>query len=126
METEEAEKEMENVEEIAGLFGLKKVGWIFGHPPREEGFIFSGEEILTAAELQLEAADGVEDTTFVTVKVTVDSDGQAEFNAFTLSKQAMEVRIGENIWRFSATNSNTARYARSPNPHRWWRREPSS
>jgi len=91
VETEEAEKEMENVEEIAGLFGLKKVGWIFGHPPREEGFIFSGEEILTAAELQLEAADGVEDTTFVTVKVTVDSDGQAEFNAFTLSKQAMEM-----------------------------------
>ena len=41
--------------------------------------------------MQLEAADGVEDTTFVTVKVTVDAEGKAEFNAFTLSKQAMEM-----------------------------------
>ena len=28
----------------------------------QDGFIFSGEEILTAAELQLEDAGGVEDT----------------------------------------------------------------
>lgn len=47
----------------------KKVGWIFAHPPREEGFLFSSAEVITAATLQLEAADGVNDTPFVTVKV---------------------------------------------------------
>ena len=36
-------------------------------------------------------SDGVNDTTFVTVKVTVDAEGKAEFNAFTLSKQCMEM-----------------------------------
>lgn len=50
---------------------LKKVGWIFAHPPREEGFLFSSAEVITAATLQLEAADGINDTPFVTVKVTV-------------------------------------------------------
>lgn len=50
---------------------MKKVGWIFAHPPREEGFLFSSAEVITAATLQLEAADGVNDTPFVTVKVCV-------------------------------------------------------
>ena len=49
---------------------LKKVGWIFAHPPREEGFLFSSAEVITAATLQLEAADGINDTPFVTVKVS--------------------------------------------------------
>lgn len=48
----------------------RKVGWIFAHPPREEGFLFSSAEVITAATLQLEAADGINDTPFVTVKVS--------------------------------------------------------
>ena len=60
------------VDMIAESLGLKKVGWIFGHPPREDGYIFSGDEVLTAAELQLEDAGGVEDTSFVTIKCTCD------------------------------------------------------
>ena len=53
------EDPMENrVSSVASLMGLKKVGMIFAHPPREKGYQFSGYEILTAAELQLECAQG--------------------------------------------------------------------
>jgi nuclear protein localization protein 4 homolog len=37
----------EIVDELANLLGLKKVGWIFAHPPREEGFQFSSAEVYT-------------------------------------------------------------------------------
>ncbi len=91
------------MEELARFMHLSKVGWIFAHPPREEGFIFSSAEVLTAAELQLEAAQGLEKSTpFVTVKVTVDKEGKTHFEAFQVSKQAMEMAaegalyIGEN------------------------------
>mmetsp|Transcript_23524 Transcript_23524/g.48950 ORF Transcript_23524/g.48950 Transcript_23524/m.48950 type:complete len:459 (+) Transcript_23524:199-1575(+) len=90
-DTEEAEKEQDLVDMIATSLGFKKVGWIFGHPPREDGFIFSGEEILTAAELQLEDAGGVGDTSFMTIKCTCNEEGNATFDAFTLSKQCMEM-----------------------------------
>ena len=43
---------------MASLMGLKKVGLIFAHPPREKGYQFSGYEILTSAEHQLECAQG--------------------------------------------------------------------
>jgi hypothetical protein len=39
-------------------------------------------EILFAAEQQLEAADGIEDTPFVTVKVTLDENSMAVVEAF--------------------------------------------
>ena len=45
-------------------------------------FYFSGPEILFAAEQQLEAAGGVGDTTFATVKVTVDEKDQIVVEAF--------------------------------------------
>lgn len=92
----------DTVEALAGLLGLKRVGWIFAHPPREEGFLFSSAEVITAATLQLEAADGINDTPFVTVKVTADEDGSAHFDAFQVSKQCMEMvaegalEVGEN------------------------------
>jgi nuclear protein localization family protein 4 len=81
----------DKVEELASMLGLKRVGWIFGHPPREEGFQMSSSEILMAAELQLEAAQGVAPTPFVTVKVSVGDDGNASFEAFQLSQQCMEM-----------------------------------
>ncbi len=31
----------EKVEQLAQLLGLRKVGWIFGHPPREQGFVMN-------------------------------------------------------------------------------------
>mmetsp|Transcript_28962 Transcript_28962/g.45026 ORF Transcript_28962/g.45026 Transcript_28962/m.45026 type:complete len:476 (+) Transcript_28962:92-1519(+) len=87
----------ENVEKVAEMLNWKRVGWIFGHPPREEGFQFSSAEILMAAELQLEAADGVEKTPFVSVKVTVGEDGNASFEAFQVSLQCMEMVAEEAL-----------------------------
>lgn len=62
------------VEQIAQMCGLQKVGWIFGHPPRETGYVLSSSEVIMASELQLEAAGGIEETPFVTVKVTTGED----------------------------------------------------
>jgi hypothetical protein len=45
-------------------------------------FFLSGPEILFTAEQQLEAAGGVADTTFVTVKLTVDETNQIVVEAF--------------------------------------------
>eukprot|EP00557_Chaetoceros_sp_GSL56_P002316 CAMPEP_0176503218 /NCGR_PEP_ID=MMETSP0200_2-20121128/15242_1 /TAXON_ID=947934 /ORGANISM="Chaetoceros sp., Strain GSL56" /LENGTH=509 /DNA_ID=CAMNT_0017902487 /DNA_START=1750 /DNA_END=3276 /DNA_ORIENTATION=+ len=92
----------EKVNQLASMLGLKRVGWIFGHPPREAGFQMSSAEVIMAAELQIEAADGVEETPFVTVKVTVGDDGNVSFEAFQVSKQCMEMvaeealEVGEN------------------------------
>ncbi|GMH53060.1 hypothetical protein TrRE_jg1454, partial [Triparma retinervis] len=47
-----SEEEEERVGALAEALGVKKVGWIFGHPPREEGFVFSSEEVIMAAEMQ--------------------------------------------------------------------------
>lgn len=87
----------DSIELIANALGLTKVGWIFGHPSREDGFSFSTSEVLMAAELQLEAADGVKKTPFVTVKVTVNNDGEANFEAFQMSLQCMEMVADEVI-----------------------------
>ena len=77
----------DTVEQLAQFLGLRRVGWIFGHPPREDGFVMSAAEIIMAAEFQLEAAGGIEETPFVTVKVTVGDDGNASVEAFQVSKQ---------------------------------------
>lgn len=68
----------ERVEELAAALGLKKVGWIFAHPPREKGFVFSGLEVLTAAAEQLEAAQGVGETPFVTIRVSLEKEEAAK------------------------------------------------
>jgi len=80
-----------NVEILTGLLNLKKVGWIIAHPTREKGFNFSNAEILATAEHQLEAAGGVNDTTFVTVKVTMNDQGEMISEAYQVSKQCMEM-----------------------------------
>lgn len=79
----------DQVEDLAKMLGLQKVGWIFGHPPREKGFQMSAAEIIMAAEFQLEAANGVNKTPFVTVKVTVGDDENVSFEAFQVSQQCM-------------------------------------
>ena len=87
----------DTVEQLAQLLGLRKVGWIFGHPPREDGFVMSAAEVIMAAEFQLEAAGGVEETPFVTVKVTVGDDGNASVEAFQVSQQCMEMVAEEAL-----------------------------
>ena len=61
---------------------MQRVGWIISHPPRENGFFLSGPEVICAAELQLEAAGGVEETSFVTIKVTLDAENQVIVEGF--------------------------------------------
>lgn len=92
----------ERVDNLAKLLGYQKVGWIYGHPPREKGFVMSAAEIIMAAEFQLEAADGVRPTPFVTVKVTVADDGRnTAFEAFQVSRQCMEM-VSEEALRVDA------------------------
>ena len=81
----------DKIDALVAQLGLRRVGWIFGHPPREEGFQMSAAEVIMAAEFQLEAAGGVEPTPFVSVKVTVGDDGNVSFEAFQVSRQCMEM-----------------------------------
>jgi len=105
----------ETVEQIAEMLGLTKVGWIFAHPPgREEDttnededrlsveephkpYVLSNAEIIMAAELQLEAAEGIHETPFVTVKVTKGNDGHTTVEAFQVSQQCMEMAAEEAL-----------------------------
>ncbi len=80
------------VDGLAKNLGVQKVGWIFSHPLREEKFHFSASEVIEAAEQQLLAAEGVTDTPFVTIKVTLDrTTGMPMAEGFQVSKQAMEM-----------------------------------
>lgn len=87
----------DTVEQIASLCGLKKVGWILGHAPRAKGLVLTAAEIIMAAELQLEAAGGVEETPFVTVKVTTGDDGNVSVEAFQVSQQCMAMVAEEAL-----------------------------
>lgn len=69
-----------------------KVGWIFAHPLREKGFHFSNLEILEAAEQQLIAAEGVNETPFITMKVTLNPEtNELLAEAWQVSKLCMEM-----------------------------------
>jgi len=87
----------EKVDEIAKLLGLQKIGWIFGHPPREDGIVLTAAEVIMAAELQLEAAGGVEETPFVTIKVGQGKDGNVGVEAFQVSQQCMSMVAEEAL-----------------------------
>ncbi|DBA04683.1 TPA: hypothetical protein N0F65_012266 [Lagenidium giganteum] len=80
----------DKVDAVAEALGRDKVGWIFSHPPREDDtFHFSSREILLAAQLQADA--GGKGSLFVTVKVTLDKEGQASFEAFQVSDLCLEM-----------------------------------
>jgi len=90
-----------NVNELAMMLGYKRVGWIFAHPPREKKFSFSGPEILATAEHQLESVDGVNDTTFITIKVTLDIEtNKPHCDGWQVSKQCMAM-VAENVLQVS-------------------------
>jgi len=85
------------LEQIAEQCQLQKVGWIFGHPPREDGFVLNASEVIMAAEMQLEAADGLNETPFVTVKVTAADDGNVSVEAFQVSQQCVAMAAEEAL-----------------------------
>ena len=87
----------DRVDEIAEMLGLRKVGWIIGHEAREPGLVLTNAEVIMAAELQLEAADGIEDTPFVTVVVKPGQDGAVAVEAFQVSKQCMAMVAEEAL-----------------------------
>jgi nuclear protein localization family protein 4 len=88
----------ETVEQIATLLGWTRVGWIFGqHEAREEGHTLSAAEVIMAAEYQLEAAGGVNETPFVTIKVAKGEDGNVAVEAFQVSQQCMAMVAEEAL-----------------------------
>eukprot|EP01006_Ploeotia_vitrea_P020533 TRINITY_DN52831_c0_g1_i1.p1 TRINITY_DN52831_c0_g1~~TRINITY_DN52831_c0_g1_i1.p1 ORF type:complete len:321 (+),score=6.83 TRINITY_DN52831_c0_g1_i1:44-1006(+) len=93
----EAEAESERVDTIAEYLNLKRVGCLISHPPREEGFYFSGYEVLFATEQQLISCNGYDkQDTFVTVKMTVDEKSNVIVEGFQFSLQCMEM-VAENV-----------------------------
>ncbi|CAH0476754.1 unnamed protein product [Peronospora belbahrii] len=80
----------DKVDAVAEALGYEKVGWVFSHPPREDNdFHFSAREILLVAQLQADA--GGKSSLFLTLKVTLDKEGQASFEAFQVSDQCVEM-----------------------------------
>jgi nuclear protein localization family protein 4 len=91
----------DHVEMIAHVLQMRRVGWVVAHPPREKGFHLSATELITAAELQLEAANGVEETPFVTVKVTLDEKNDVFAEGFQVSLQCMDM-VAESVLQVAA------------------------
>ena len=90
--------ERENrVNQIAQMLGLQKIGWVFGHESRAKGYTLSAAEIIMAAEFQLEAASGVNETPFVTVTVAPAPDGTVSVEAFQVSQQCMAMVAEEAL-----------------------------
>ena len=92
----------DTVEQMTEWLGLQKVGWMFCHEPREKGFVLSGAEVIMAAEYQLECSGGVQETPFVTIKVTQGTNesgtaGAVSVEAFQVSQQCMAMVAEEAL-----------------------------
>lgn len=81
-----------NIVSILCIFNLN-IALLIAH---RNSFHFSGAEAIFAAEQQLEAAQGIEDTPFVTMKLTIDETNQIMVEAFQVSKQCMEM-VAEGV-----------------------------
>mmetsp|Transcript_31971 Transcript_31971/g.62903 ORF Transcript_31971/g.62903 Transcript_31971/m.62903 type:complete len:823 (+) Transcript_31971:103-2571(+) len=94
------------VEAAVAAAGLRTVGWLFTCPPRASDFSLRAEEVLRAAYLQLEAADGYAEgePPFVTLRMSVEPQAslstvgskaeapRCELTAWCATAQAMELR----------------------------------
>jgi len=81
----------EQVDRLVDMLGLRKVGWVYAHPPREEGFLMSAKEIMFAGYQQLEAADGVNRTPFVSIRMSPDESGSSSVDALQVTLQCMDM-----------------------------------
>ena len=81
------DKDHDRVEQIASMLGLRRVGWIFSHPPRAKGIIMTPSEIATAAHMQNTYGEQV-----VTLILSVNEKGEGNLEAFQVSDQAMRLQ----------------------------------
>ncbi|KAI8466686.1 MAG: NPL4 family-domain-containing protein [Monoraphidium minutum] len=80
------------VDFLAELFGLKKVGWVFAQSNKQRDWIVSGSEVLQMAAMQGELGEQS-----VTVVVSFDPNeqgGHVHFEAFQCTDQAVELAKG--------------------------------
>lgn len=75
----------DRVDVLAGLLGMRKVGWVFSHAPGRD-FTMSGAEILKAAELQSKYG-----RQFCTVAVTTNTEGHIMFESYQVSDQCVKL-----------------------------------
>eukprot|EP01089_Gocevia_fonbrunei_P005341 TRINITY_DN1564_c0_g1_i1.p1 TRINITY_DN1564_c0_g1~~TRINITY_DN1564_c0_g1_i1.p1 ORF type:complete len:321 (+),score=64.12 TRINITY_DN1564_c0_g1_i1:315-1277(+) len=83
--------ELAKVGKLAEFLNLKRVGWIFGRPNREEMFL--SKEILCATKFRVDAEDmyGPEGKLFVNVVVSQTDEGYSNFEAFQVTDQAVKL-----------------------------------
>lgn len=87
----------ERVNIVAKGLGLRKVGFMFSHPPGREGYRFTTHELVNAGEQALEVADKYPDSPFVVLCCTATSDEKtpnalaADFQAYALTSQVLEM-----------------------------------
>lgn len=76
-------------DQIAGILGWKKVGWIMAQSVKERNYIMSAEEVCQMAAMQDEIGE-----TCVTAVVTLvpsEDGGDVHFEAFQVSKQCVKL-----------------------------------
>ncbi|EGG21275.1 nuclear protein localization 4 [Cavenderia fasciculata] len=83
------DKFIDKVESMASMLGLTRVGWIFSHPSRK--YIMSSTDIIQAASFQNKYGKS-----FVTLILTINSEGKSNLEAFQVSDQALKLeKTGE-------------------------------
>ncbi|EGC31023.1 hypothetical protein DICPUDRAFT_83074 [Dictyostelium purpureum] len=72
----------EKVESIASMLGMTRVGWIFSHPSRK--YVMSSKDIIQAAAFQNKYG-----SSFATLILSANTEGQSNIEAFQVSDQAL-------------------------------------